>query len=210
MHACAAERFRIDHLSGGALHQVRPAESHETGALHHDDAVAQRGQVRAPRDARPHHGGDLRNAQLAAHQRIVEEDAARAVLSRKDPVLVGQIDARRIHQVHDRQAIAHGDFLRAQNLGDGFRPPRARLHRGVVGHDHGGAALDAAEPGDHSRRRAPGPRSGRTRSTGRSPENVRRGRSNRRIRSRAVILPDLCWRSMRASPPPSRRRASSV
>ena len=148
VHARAAERFGIDHLAGGALHQVRAAEPHETGAFHHDDAIAERRQVRAARDARPHHGGDLRDAQLAPHQRIVEEDAAGAVLAGKDAVLVGQVDARGIHQVDDGQAVAHGDFLRAQNLGDGFRPPGAGLHGGVVGHDDGGAALDAGQSGD--------------------------------------------------------------
>ena len=75
VHARAAERFGIDHLARRALHQVRPAESHEAGALHHDDDVAERGQVRAAGDARPHHRGDLRNAQLAPHQRVVIEDA---------------------------------------------------------------------------------------------------------------------------------------
>ena len=66
----------------------------------------------------------------------------------KDAVLIGQVDARGIHQVDDGQAVAHGDFLRAQNLGDGFRPPGAGLDGGVVGHDDGGAAFDAAEAGD--------------------------------------------------------------
>ena len=92
-----------------------------------------------------HHRGDLRNAQLAAHQRVVIEDAAGAVLAGENAVLIGQVDARGIHQVDDGQAVAHGDFLRAQDLGDGLRPPGAGLHGGVVGHDHGGAALDSAQ-----------------------------------------------------------------
>ena len=93
-------------------------------------------------------GGDLRDAQFAAHERVVVEDAARAVLAGEDAVLVGEVDARRIHQVDDGNAVAHGDFLGAQDLGDGFRPPGSGLDRGVVGDDDGRAALDAADAGD--------------------------------------------------------------
>ena len=148
MQARAAERLGIDHLAGRALHQVGAAQPHETGALHHDDDVAERRQVRAAGDARAHHRGDLRNPQLSPHERVVVEDAAGAVLAREDAVLVGEIDARRIHQVDDRQAIAHGDLLRAQNLRDGLRPPGAGLHGGVVGHNHGRPAFDPAEARD--------------------------------------------------------------
>jgi len=88
MHPRSAQRFLIGDLPGRALHQIRSAQTHETGAVHHDDAIAQRGQVRAARDAGSHHGGNLRDSQFAAHQGVVEEDAARAVLSRKDAVLV--------------------------------------------------------------------------------------------------------------------------
>ena len=87
-------------------------------------------------------------AQLAPHQRVVVEDAAAPYCPGKDAVLIGQIDAGRIHQVDDRQPIAHRDFLRAQNLGDGLRPPRAGFHRGVVGDDDGGPAFDARQAGD--------------------------------------------------------------
>src|SRR5207302_2926579 len=51
-------------------------------------------------------------------------------------------------QVDDGEAVAHGDFLRAQNLGDGLGPPGAGLNGGVVGDDDGGAALDFSEAGD--------------------------------------------------------------
>ena len=66
MHARAAERFRIHHLPHRALHQIRPAQAHEAGAFHHDDHVAQSRQIRAARDARPHHRRDLRHMQSAA------------------------------------------------------------------------------------------------------------------------------------------------
>ncbi len=150
VHARAAQRLGIDHLPGGALYEVRSAQSHEADALHHQDDVAQGRQIRSARDARPHHRGDLGDAEAAPHQRIVIEDAAGAVLARKDAVLIRQVDARRIHQVHDGQAVAHGDFLRAQNFGDGLRPPRAGLHGGVIGHDHRRPAFDFAQTRDYA------------------------------------------------------------
>ena len=79
----AAERLAVDRLAGGALHEVRTAEPHERRALHHDDEVGERRQIRAARDARPHHRGELRNAQVAPHDRIVIEQPARAVLARE-------------------------------------------------------------------------------------------------------------------------------
>ena len=90
------------------------------------------------------------------------------------------------------RAVAHGDFLRAQNLGDGLRPPRAGLHGGVVGHDHGGPALDRAESGDH----AGGGRLALVAVVGDQQADLEKARagveSGSAMRSRAVILPDLC------------------
>jgi hypothetical protein len=42
---------------------------------------------------------------------------AGAVLAGEDAVLQGQVDAGRVDQVDDRHAIAHGDFLGAEDLG---------------------------------------------------------------------------------------------
>ena len=72
-----AQRFGFNHLPGSAFDQVGAAEPHEAHALHHDDHVTQRGQISAACDARTHHGRDLRNAQAAAHDRVVIEDSAR-------------------------------------------------------------------------------------------------------------------------------------
>ena len=116
VQTCAAQRFRVGDLADGAFHQIRAAEPHEAGALHHNDDVGQRGQVRAAGDAHAHHGGDLRDVQAAAHQRVVIKNPRRAVLAGKNSVLIGQIHARGIHQINDRDAIAHGDFLGSQNF----------------------------------------------------------------------------------------------
>ena len=152
MERRAAERFGIHHLPHRALHQVRTAQSHETGLLDHDDHVGERRQIRAARDAHAHHRGDLRNFQPPPHQRVVVENPRRAVLPGKDAVLIGQIHARRIHQVDDRQPVAHRDFLGSQNLVDRLGPPRAGLHRGVVGDDHARPLFDVCQARDHARR----------------------------------------------------------
>src|SRR5258708_6125698 len=153
MRARAAQRFRIHHLSHRAFHQIRTAQSHETGALHHDDYVAQGRQIGAARDAWPHYCGDLRYVKFAAHQRVVIENAGRAVLSGKDAVLEWKIDAGRIHQIDNGQPVAHRDFLCAKYFGYGFWPPRASFDRGVVSDDHRGPAFYFSKTSDHSRAR---------------------------------------------------------
>ncbi len=94
VHVRAAERFGVDDLPHRALHQIGPAEAHEAGFVHHEDHVAERGQISAAGDAGAHDGGDLRHLQLAAHQRVVIENPRRAVLAWKDAVLV-VADSRR-------------------------------------------------------------------------------------------------------------------
>ncbi len=103
VRAGAAERLGVDHLAGGALDQVRAAEPHERRALDHHDDVGERGQVRAAGDAGPHHGRELRHVQIAPHNGIIIEDAARPVLAGEDAALVGQVHAGRVHEVDDRE-----------------------------------------------------------------------------------------------------------
>ncbi len=106
------------------------------------------GKIRAAGDAHAHHGGDLRHFEFSAHQRVVIENARGAVLAGENAALIGEVDAGGIDQIHDGQAVAHGDLLRAQNFRDGFGPPGSGFHGGVVGDDYGGAAFDQADAGD--------------------------------------------------------------
>jgi len=149
----AAQRFLIDGLPRCALYQIRTAEPHKAGFLHHDDHIAERREIRAAGNTRTHHSRHLRHPQLAPHQRIVVENPAAAVLAGKDAVLIRQIDARGIDQINDRHTVAHGDFLGAQNLGNRLGPPRAGFHRGIVGHNHGGTAFDGSDACHDSRGR---------------------------------------------------------
>jgi hypothetical protein len=149
----AAERFRVDNLAGRALDEIRAAQAHEARLFDHDQNIAERGKIGAAGDARSHHRGNLRHPEPAPHKRIIKENTARAVLSGKNTVLVREVHPRGINQIENRRAVAHGDFLRPQNFGYSFGPPRARLDGGVVGHDDRRTTLDFADAGDHARRR---------------------------------------------------------
>ncbi len=94
--------------------------------------------------------------EIAAHERVVVEDAGSPVLSRKDTALVWKVHTSGIDQVDDGDAAAHGDLLGPEHLLDGLGPPGARLDRGVVRHHHDLAALSPANAGHdtHARRLA--------------------------------------------------------
>ena len=151
VEASSAQRLGIGDLADRALHQVRSAQAHEAGAFDHNNDVGQRGQVGSTGDAHAHHGGDLRDLQAAAHERVVVEDPRGSISAGENAVLIRKVHAGGIDQVDDRDAIAHGDFLGAQDFRNRFGPPRAGLHCGIVGDDHGGASFDAADAGDDAR-----------------------------------------------------------
>ena len=112
--------------------------------------VAERGQICAAGDTGAHDRSDLWDAQFATHQGVVEEDAARAVLAGEDTVLIRKIDAGRIDQINDGDAVAHCDLLRAQDLRNGFGPPCAGFHGGIVGDKDCGAAFNFTDAGDNA------------------------------------------------------------
>src|SRR5690606_7642629 len=89
--------------------------------------------------------------QVAAHDRVVVEDPARAVLSGKDAALVREVYACGVDEVDDRHPAAHRDLLRAQHLGDRLRPPGARLHRRIVSDDDDRPILYGDDSGDDAR-----------------------------------------------------------
>jgi hypothetical protein len=144
------ERLTVDCLAGGTLHEIRPTESHERAALHHEDHVAQRREIRATRDALAHHGRDLRDPQIPSHERVVVEDAGRAVLPREHSTLIRQIHTGRVDEIQDRDPAAHRALLRAKDLRDGLRPPGAGLHGRIVRDDDALAAVHLHNTGDHT------------------------------------------------------------
>src|SRR5436305_14923696 len=94
----------IDCLTGCALHEVRAAQAHERSAVDHDDDVRQRREISATRDAWTHHRGNLRHLQITAHDRVVIEDARRAVLPWEYSALIRKIHASRLDEIDHRHA----------------------------------------------------------------------------------------------------------
>ena len=94
--------------------------------------------------------------------------AERTALFRKDPPgsrrhrertssCIGQEDARGVHQVDQRELVLAGDVLGAEDLLDGHRKTRARLHGGVVGDDHDQPVRDPSDDRKHARGRSTSP-----------------------------------------------------
>ena len=69
----------------------------------------------------------------------------------KDADLIREVDAGAIHEIDDRDPLAHRNLLRAQDLGDRLGPPRAGLDGRVVRDDHHLAPLGDTDPGDDAR-----------------------------------------------------------
>ncbi len=149
MHIGPAQFFGTHHFTGGGLDQRRAAQ--KDGALVLDDhrLLAHRRHVGATGGARTHHAGDLRDAQRR-QVGLVVEDPAEVVAIGKHLVLQRQVGAARVHQVQAGQMVLQGHFLRAQVFLDRHRIVGAALDGGIVGHDHAGTSVDAADAGDHA------------------------------------------------------------
>ena len=150
----APQLLRLHVLPDRRLHEVRPRQKHRAGPLHDDRLVAHNRQVRPTRHATPHDGRDLRDA-LARQPGIVAENAPEVLLVWKNLVLKRQVHPRRVHEVQNRHVVLQRNLLRPQVLLRGNGKPGARLHGGVVGHDHTGAALDRPQAHHRAARRAP-------------------------------------------------------
>ncbi len=146
MHVGAAELLGGDFLPGCRLHERRPGQENRP-ALHDHGLVRHRGDVRAPRRARPHDDRNLRDP-FRRHSRLVEEDAPEVFAVREDLGLQRQEGAARIHEVHARQAVLERDLLRAHVLLDRDGVVGAALDGGVVGDDQHLTPRHAADAGD--------------------------------------------------------------
>ena len=152
VHVAAAELLGADDLADRRLHQRRPAEEDRALVLDDDGLVAHRRHVGAAGRARAHHDRDLGDA-LGAHVGLVEEDPAEVLAVGEDLVLARQEGAAGVDQVDARQSVLQRDLLRPQVLLHRHRVVGAALHRRVVGDDHAFLPRDAADAGDHPRRR---------------------------------------------------------
>ena len=152
MDIAAAERFGVDFLPRGGLHQRGPAEEDRALVLHDDRLVAHRGHVGAARRAGTHDNGDLGDSRCG-QVGLVVEDPPEVVLVRENPRLHGQERAPGVDQVDAGQGVLVGDLLGAEMLLDCYRVVGASLHGGIVGDDHAFLARDASDAGHEPRRR---------------------------------------------------------
>ena len=123
MRPRAAECFVINRLTRRALHQICSAQAHERSAFDHDHDVRKRRQICTSCDTRPHHRRNLRDPQIAPHDRVIIENARGSILAREDTTLIRKVYSGGIDEVNNRHARPHSDLLRAQNLFDCLRPP---------------------------------------------------------------------------------------
>jgi hypothetical protein len=72
------------------------------------------------------------------------------VLAGKHSALIREIHSRRIDEIHDRDAAAHRDLLRAQNFLDRFGPPGAGFNSCIVGNDYDLAPVNSNDRGHYS------------------------------------------------------------
>lgn len=147
VYIATAQILCAHHFACCRFDQRRATQKDRALIFDNDGLVAHGRHIGSASRARPHHHGDLRDASRA-HVGLVEENAAEMVAIRKHLILVGQIGAARVDQVHAWQVVLLRDLLRAQVLFDRQRVVGSALDRGVVADDHALHARDAANAGN--------------------------------------------------------------
>ena len=151
MHLAAAELVLGDVLPHHALHQVRPADGHAGGALHHRHEVGEPGNVGGARRSRTQHRGNLRHH--AGEDHLLAEQVA-GIGERADDrrlVRVGREPrAGRVDQPDHRDAFAQRQLAQARHLALADRPDAPPVHGEVVGRDATRPSVDEAGPAHHA------------------------------------------------------------
>ena len=91
-------------LSGGGLHERRPADEDRAGALHDHRLVRHGGHIGPAGGARAHHHRDLRDPERR-QARLVEEDPAEVIAVGEDLRLKRQEGATRVDEVDAGQPV---------------------------------------------------------------------------------------------------------
>ena len=148
VHLRPAHLLERDLLADHHLGHPRRAEVHRGVALAHDHDVAEGRDVGAAGGRGPEQQADLRHP--AGEPHLVVEDPPGAAAAREHLHLVGDPRAGRVDQVDHRHLELQRPLLDPEDLLDRLRPPRARLHGRVVGHQRDLAAADQRQAGDHA------------------------------------------------------------
>ncbi len=147
VHVGAAEALGVDDLVERRLHDRRSAEVDAADPLDDHRLIAERRHVGAPGGAAAEHDRDLRQAR-GGKRRLVVKRAAEMLLVGKHLVLQRQKRAAAVDQIDARQSVFGGDPLGPEVLLDRLGKERAAFHGRVVGDEHAGHAVNAADPGD--------------------------------------------------------------
>ena len=143
----AAQILGGDFLARCGLHQRRAGEEDRALIAHDHALVRHGGNISAARGARPHHAGNLRDAERA-HIGLIEEDPPEVVAVGEDLRLMRQVRTAGVHQIDARQAVLLRNLLRAQVLLHRHRVIGAALHGRVIAHDHALPPRNAPHPAD--------------------------------------------------------------
>ena len=152
MHIAAAQILCADHFTRRCFDQRRAGQENCPLLFYNNRHIRHRRHIGPACGTGAHHHSDLRDAP-GAHLRLIVEDAPKMIAIRKHLVLVGQVRAAGIHQIHAGQVAFRRNLLGAQMLFHGHRIIGAALHRGIVADDHHVAPMHTPHARNHTRRR---------------------------------------------------------
>ena len=151
VHLAAAELLLGDVLPHHALDQIRPADRHRRGALHHRHEVREARDVCRAGSAGTDHRGHL--GHHAREHHLFAEQVAR-VRERADDrrfVQIGrQARAGGVDQPDQRDPLAERQLAQARHLALADRPDAPPVHGEVVGRDATRPSVDEAGPAHHA------------------------------------------------------------
>ena len=151
VHLAPAELFLADVLADDALHQVRAADRHRGGPLHHRDEIRQAGDVRRPRGSRAEHGGDLRND--SGEHDLLAKQISRVGEGADDRRLLGvdrEPRARGVDEPDHRHAFSQRQLAQARHLALAHRTDAAAMDGEIVRGDAARPPGDEAGAADHA------------------------------------------------------------
>ena len=148
VHPGPAHLLERDLLADDHLGHARRAQVHRGVSVAHDRDVAEGGDVGAARRARAEEHAHLRHD--PRQHDLVVEDPAGVPAAGEHPGLLGDARSGGVDEVDHRDPLGERPLLDADDLLDHLGPPRAGLHRGVVGHQRDGPPVDRPGAGDHA------------------------------------------------------------
>ncbi len=150
----STQGFVVNVLTDCSFDQIAASQKNRSRSFDDQGLIAHDGQVGPSCYARSHDSCNLGNAH-SAHARIVSKHATKVLLVGKDLALQWQEYASTVNEINDRDAILHGDFLRAQVLFARDGKPCTGFNRCVIGDGNNQPLLDVSDLNNDSTGRTP-------------------------------------------------------